>query len=186
MARRNVERWVPNRVELRETNWLGGFPASSLDVIVSNPPYVRAGDEHLGALRFEPESALVAGADGLDAIRRIVQDGFEVLASGGLIAVEHGHDQQADVMALMRSQGFEAICGLSDLAGVPGRDRRETMTMDDDQLLRYSRQIMMGDIEIEGREELLDATVLIVGLGGLGLPGSTLSRGRRRGASETR
>lgn len=43
-------------------------------------------------------------------------------------------------------------------------------TMDDDQLLRYSRQIMMQDIEIAGQEKLLGATVLIVGLGGLGCP----------------
>ncbi len=44
------------------------------------------------------------------------------------------------------------------------------MTMDDDQLLRYSRQLMMQDIEVAGQEKLLDATVLVVGLGGLGCP----------------
>jgi len=44
------------------------------------------------------------------------------------------------------------------------------MTMNDEQLLRYSRQIMMADIEIAGQEKLLDATVLVVGLGGLGCP----------------
>lgn len=42
--------------------------------------------------------------------------------------------------------------------------------MNDQQLLRYSRQIMLPDIDIEGQEKLLAATVLIVGLGGLGSP----------------
>ena len=43
--------------------------------------------------------------------------------------------------------------------------------MNDDQLLRYSRQIMLPQVDIEGQERLLAATVLIVGLGGLGSPG---------------
>ncbi len=42
--------------------------------------------------------------------------------------------------------------------------------MNDDQLLRYSRQIMLPQVDIEGQERLLAATVLIVGLGGLGSP----------------
>lgn len=42
--------------------------------------------------------------------------------------------------------------------------------MNDDQLLRYNRHIMLPDIDVAGQEKLLDATVLIVGLGGLGCP----------------
>lgn len=42
--------------------------------------------------------------------------------------------------------------------------------MNDEQLLRYSRQIMLPDFDIEGQERLLAAKVLIVGLGGLGSP----------------
>lgn len=45
-------------------------------------------------------------------------------------------------------------------------------TMNDDQLLRYSRQIMLPQIDIEGQQKLLDASVLIVGAGGLGSPAS--------------
>lgn len=44
------------------------------------------------------------------------------------------------------------------------------MTMNDQQLLRYSRQIMLNEIDIEGQEKLLAARVLIVGMGGLGSP----------------
>ncbi len=42
--------------------------------------------------------------------------------------------------------------------------------MDDEELLRYSRQIMLPEIEIEGQQRLLDARALIIGLGGLGCP----------------
>ena len=42
--------------------------------------------------------------------------------------------------------------------------------MNDDQLLRYSRQIMLSDVDLDGQEKLLNARVLIVGLGGLGSP----------------
>ncbi len=52
------------------------MPESRYDAIVANPPYVRAGDAHLseGDLRFEPKEALVAGVDGLSAIRAIVEE----------------------------------------------------------------------------------------------------------------
>ena len=42
--------------------------------------------------------------------------------------------------------------------------------LSDQQLLRYSRQIMLGDIDIEGQQQLLDSKVLVIGLGGLGSP----------------
>ena len=44
--------------------------------------------------------------------------------------------------------------------------------MNDQQLLRYSRQIMLPQVEIEGQQKLLDSKVLIVGAGGLGSPAS--------------
>jgi adenylyltransferase/sulfurtransferase len=44
------------------------------------------------------------------------------------------------------------------------------MSMDDNQLLRYSRQIMLPDIDAGGQQQLLDSTALIIGLGGLGSP----------------
>ena len=44
------------------------------------------------------------------------------------------------------------------------------MDLTDDQLLRYSRQIMLPEVDVAGQEKLLEATVLIVGLGGLGSP----------------
>jgi hypothetical protein len=60
-------------VRFAQADWLDGA-GGGYDLIASNPPYIAAGDPHLPALRHEPVSALVAGADGLDDIRRIVHD----------------------------------------------------------------------------------------------------------------
>lgn len=90
------------------------------DLIVSNPPYVAAGDEHLaqGDLRFEPDLALVAGADGLNIIRRIVAEARDHLNPGGWLLLEHGHDQAAAVRGLLQSAGLTQIASCQDLAGI--------------------------------------------------------------------
>ena len=100
-----------------QADWLAGA-ASGYDLIVSNPPYIAAGDPHLPALAHEPVSALVSGTDGLDDIRRIVADAPAHLAPGGWLLLEHGHDQAAVVRALLAGAGFEAVQSRRDLAGI--------------------------------------------------------------------
>ncbi|MGE8200370.1 peptide chain release factor N(5)-glutamine methyltransferase [Variovorax sp. 2RAF20] len=100
-----------------EANWLDGA-SSGYTVIASNPPYIAAGDPHLPALRHEPVSALVAGADGLDDIRQIVQNAPGHLAEGGWLLLEHGHDQAAAVRQLLAARGFAEVQSRDDLAGI--------------------------------------------------------------------
>ncbi|MFS2048227.1 peptide chain release factor N(5)-glutamine methyltransferase, partial [Variovorax sp. CT11-76] len=66
----------------------------------------------------EPASALVAGADGLDDIRRIVADAPAHLAEGGWLLLEHGHDQAPAVRQLLAAQGFAEVQSREDLAGI--------------------------------------------------------------------
>jgi release factor glutamine methyltransferase len=89
-------------------------------LILANPPYVAEEDPHLGQgdLRFEPATALVAGSDGLDAIRAIVKAAPRYLAAGGTLALEHGHDQATATQSLLREAGFRAIASARDLAGI--------------------------------------------------------------------
>ena len=113
--RRRLNAW---NLELRVSDWCVQLPVG-LDALVSNPPYVAEGDSHLrqGDVRFEPRRALAAGPDGLAALRVLVRDAPRCLVPGGLLALEHGHDQGAAVRALMEEAGFTAIETLRDLAG---------------------------------------------------------------------
>jgi release factor glutamine methyltransferase len=117
LARDNAER-LGLRPRFVAGSWLGAVPGERFDLIVSNPPYIAAGDPHLAALRHEPLSALVSGVDGLDDIRAIVDQATRALAPGGWLLLEHGHDQAGAVQTLLESAGFEAVGGRTDLAGI--------------------------------------------------------------------
>lgn len=103
-----------------ESDWFAALDGSCYDLIVANPPYVAAGDLHLhqGDLRFEPTQALASGADGLDAIRRIVSDSARHLQPGGWLLFEHGYDQAARVAALLQAARYTEIEQHRDLAGI--------------------------------------------------------------------
>ena len=105
-------------VEWHHGRWFSGLDAA-FELIVSNPPYVAAGDRHLAELRHEPASALVSGADGLDAIREIAAAAPEHLLQGGWIFLEHGIGQDAAVRALLERAGLEDVQTWPDLAGIP-------------------------------------------------------------------
>ncbi len=93
---------------------------AAFDLIVSNPPYIEAGDVHLtqGDLRFEPRSALTDEADGLSALRRIVAGARDWLAPGAALWLEHGWDQAAAVRQLLAAAGFERPSSRRDLADI--------------------------------------------------------------------
>ena len=91
----------------------------SSDVCSSDLTFIAAGDVHLaeGDVRFEPESALVAGTDGLDDIRHIVAEAAGHLNAGGWLMLEHGYDQAAAVRDLLQAAGFEQVESRQDLGG---------------------------------------------------------------------
>jgi release factor glutamine methyltransferase len=112
---------LPN-VEFVHGDWFGAVPADDrYDVIAGNPPYVAAGDPHLGEgdVRFEPTTALVAGIDGLDALRVIVAAAGRYLVPEGWLIVEHGYDQAGPVRALFERAGFSSLESHRDLCGIP-------------------------------------------------------------------
>lgn len=115
VARRNAH--APGVPALVRGDWLDAFGDGCADVLVSNPPYVAAGDAHLVALRHEPLHALASGADGLDAIRAIAGAAPRVLRTGGAILLEHGHDQGAAVRSLLEATGLRDARTRLDLAG---------------------------------------------------------------------
>ena len=91
----------------------------SFDLIISNPPYVRSGDRHLTALKFEPTLALAAGEDGLECYRQIIKGCNEHIIPGGYILFEHGYEQQRALEKLLLNAGFIGVEGFKDLQGQP-------------------------------------------------------------------
>jgi len=118
IARENAARHAVANLELAVSDWFGALAGQRYDLIVSNPPYVAAGDPHLtqGDLRFEPAAALAAGTDGLDGFRLIVASAPQYLSGGGWLAFEHGHDQAARCRELLAAAGFREIFSRADLA----------------------------------------------------------------------
>jgi len=119
VARRNALK-LGLEVDFQHGLWFEPVTGERFDLVVSNPPYVAVGDAHLaqGDLRFEPRSALVAGADGLESIRAIVRDAPGHLNPGGQLLLEHGLGQDAEVRKLLHEAGLEDIATWPDLAGI--------------------------------------------------------------------
>ena len=101
---------------LDEGNW-PQFPV--YDIIVSNPPYIDANDDHLqrGDLRYEPRNALVADENGLAALRTLAQNAPRFLTPGGVLLLEHGYTQANTVREMLVEAGFHNIETRRDLAG---------------------------------------------------------------------
>jgi release factor glutamine methyltransferase len=106
------------RVEFLHGSWYAPL-AGRFDLIVSNPPYVAAGDPHLVDLGFEPAGALTDGSDGLSCLRTIIEQASAHLAENGTLLVEHGFEQGAAVRAMMQASGLRSIVTRNDLAGLP-------------------------------------------------------------------
>lgn len=119
LAERNRARLGLGNARFVESVWFSALVGEHFALIVGNPPYIAADDRHLseGDVRFEPASALVAGEDGLDDIRRIVAEAPEHLEAGGWLLLEHGYDQAEAVRALFAARGFAAVESRRDLGG---------------------------------------------------------------------
>lgn len=122
VARRNAARHhVEDRLTFVETDLLRGVNEVA-DLIVANPPYVA---EHSAdtlqpeVARYEPPSALYAGADGLDTIRRLLADAPSNLADGGRLIVEFGFGQENAVRAAAVQAGWSCERVRADLQGIP-------------------------------------------------------------------
>ncbi|MHB1187098.1 peptide chain release factor N(5)-glutamine methyltransferase [Thiobacillus sp.] len=120
IAQRNADS-LNARVEFLTSDWFDALAGRRFDLIVSNPPYIAAADPHLahGDVRFEPLSALAAGDDGLDDLRRLAKAARAHLRPGGTLLLEHGYDQADAVQALLRSNGIRHPRSWADLAGIP-------------------------------------------------------------------
>ena len=106
------------RADLRLGDWAQGIN-ERFDLVLCNPPYVAEGAElGPGVREFEPDEALFAGEEGLDAYRALAPQLARLLNPGGLAAVEIGFDQAEAVTALLARDGLQARIA-NDLGGRP-------------------------------------------------------------------
>lgn len=120
VARENAQRLGIGNASFIHSDWFAALGAQRFDLIVSNPPYIAAGDKHLaqGDVRFEPLSALASGADGLDDIRRIAAQAGQFLEHGAYLLLEHGYDQAAAVREILKNNAFTSVFSAQDIAGI--------------------------------------------------------------------
>jgi release factor glutamine methyltransferase len=122
LAKENAERLgLSERFQTLENNLLDGFKEGSLDIVVSNPPYILSDvckTLDPSVRDFEPKLALDGGKDGLDLIRTLIKQAARVLKPGGGLFLEIGYDQGATVSKLLEQHGFQHVKLKKDLAGL--------------------------------------------------------------------
>ena len=113
LANKNCQALGLANVEIFQSDWFDSVQLTEdqFDLIVSNPPYISATDPHLqqGDVRFEPNTALVSGIDGLDDLKKIIAKSPFYLKPNGWLLLEHGFDQGSDVARLMSEAGFQKV-----------------------------------------------------------------------------
>jgi len=121
IARLNQISLKLDNLTLLKGNWFVPVEKQVFDIIVSNPPYIEENDPHLlqGDVRFEPLSALTAGADGLNDIRHIIHHAHGFLSPHGWLMLEHGYNQAEQVRTLLEQNNFKNIQQFNDLANQP-------------------------------------------------------------------
>jgi len=118
LAKKNAKKHGRTNVKTYQSHWFEQVDGY-FDLIISNPPYIEENDPHLkrGDLRYEPLSALVSGADGLDDIRAICRGAKNHLFESGILMFEHGWNQGERARKELAANGFEEIETLKDFGG---------------------------------------------------------------------
>lgn len=93
------------------------IPPSDFNLVLANLPYVPDGENVSTEVSHDPATALYGGPDGLDIVRRFLQDALPYLAEGCLVMLEVGHDQGHSTADIMTSLGYTECKVLTDMSG---------------------------------------------------------------------
>ncbi|MBH61911.1 MAG: protein-(glutamine-N5) methyltransferase, release factor-specific [Alphaproteobacteria bacterium] len=122
VARSNLIRnGLAQRAQFLCGDWAQALCGETFDVVLVNPPYIRASDAGTLApevIDHDPHVALFGGSDGLAAYRKILPDLSRLMRLGGIVAVEIGLGQQVAVSTMLKAAGFPDVECRRDLAGV--------------------------------------------------------------------
>ena len=117
VANLNVNSHDVRNILLVKSHWISCIKSESLDLIISNPPYLKPNDQHLKDLKHEPLIALIT-KNGLESFHEIAVQAISRLKSGGKIIFEHGCSQAYEVSKILKENGFKNILSEQDLQGL--------------------------------------------------------------------
>ena len=117
VAQINRELHNANNVNFVQSNWLACSMDSSLDLVISNPPYIKPNDPHLRELNHEPSIALTS-KNGSQSFLQIASQAISSLKLGGKIIFEHGYSQAEEVSNILKDFGFKNIVTCRDFQGL--------------------------------------------------------------------
>jgi release factor glutamine methyltransferase len=120
LAEENRQQFGFDHVRVFQSDWFSELGGQTFDLMISNPPYISASDDHLqqGDVRFEPGSALVAGEAGFADLGTIISNAKLHLNPEGWLILEHGYEQGSEVRRMMSLAGFDGVATHADLAGL--------------------------------------------------------------------
>ena len=120
LAKLNAENFnVQNKIHFLKSDWFETV-RGSFDLIISNPPYIGLVEQDEIAaevIKYDPQIALFAGRDGLEAYKRIIPNLAKFLNPGGLVVLETGASQSNQVKNMMNAVGFIDAKIVKDLSG---------------------------------------------------------------------
>lgn len=119
VAERNANKHKTN-INFLQSNWYQQLSENNFDLIVSNPPYIAAGDTELDnhVAEHEPSNALISNENGLSDLQLIISGAKKYLSNKGCLIVEHGFQQAELIHQSFKQHDFHAIQSYKDLAGL--------------------------------------------------------------------
>ena len=114
IAKINKNKLNANNFKLLVGDWLLPFKKNSIDMVISNPPYITEDDEHLKHLKHEPLTSLVSTDNGLKDINNIIKQSKQVLKKSGKLIIEHGFNQAQDIENILKDYNYRNIFNIKD------------------------------------------------------------------------
>lgn len=115
IAKENQTITNTKNINFIHSDWFNKI-VTKFDIIIANPPYIAANDEHLANLTYEPTIALVADNNGLSSLEYIIKNSPKYLNKDGYLLLEHGYTQQ-QVISKLLTNDFCNIQKFNDLSG---------------------------------------------------------------------
>ncbi len=119
VAQINKKNKLLDNFYLINSDWLNCIQDRTINILVSNPPYIAPSDPHLENLKYEPIKALVADDNGLKDFKTITKQAKNVLSPNGILVFEHGYNQSMNIENILIESGFQNIYLIKDHQSQP-------------------------------------------------------------------